>query len=564
MIQIDGITLYQGNCLDVLATLPEASVDFVITDPPYLLNFMGQDWDKTGGDLPTNELVFRSWFAGLVAGEGCFTIVHESLKNRYVCHFGIKMRADEGPLLRALCRRVGAGLVREESPSPDAVIHSSLAVRWEVSSREDCWKIASLLDGTPLFAKKQREYDVWRRALQVWTDKPRGNRWHGPSDQSQMVALWQEMKTLRPFDQELANADFDPLRQPDYLFHNRWAKACLRVVKPGGLLLAFGGTRTYHRLTCAIEDAGWEIRDALMWLYGQGMPKCHDIGKMIDKAKGAVREVVGTKLGRPGYSLANHGRTNEVYGDLHNPEAECAITAPATPEAAKWTGWAMALKPAWEPIVLAMKPMDGTIANNALTWGVAGMNIEDSRVGTESTVRTRGDSLTVAGWASTKRSPVGGSECGRWPANVLLDEEVAAQLDEQTGRLSVTGKRSERSRRAVVKGTTWNVNNHLSREYPNDSGGASRFFYTAKATKKERGEGNDHPTVKPLALMEYLLTLLSSPDGGLILDPFAGSGSTLVAARRQGRQCIGIELDHHNYEIATQRIAHAVPGSSAD
>jgi site-specific DNA-methyltransferase (adenine-specific) len=115
-----------------------------------------------------------------------------------------------------------------------------------------------------------------------------------------------------------------------------------------------------------------------------------------------------------------------------------------------------------------------------------------------------------------------------------------------------------------VKGTTWNVNNHLSREYPNDSGGASRFFYTAKATKKERGEGNDHPTVKPLALMEYLLTLLSSPDGGLILDPFAGSGSTLVAARRQGRQCIGIELDHHNYEIATQRIAHAVPGSSAD
>jgi len=472
-------------------------------------------------------------------------------------------------------------------------------------------------------------------------------------------------------------------------------RAILRVCKPGALLLAFGGTRTYHRLTCAIEDAGWEIRDTLMWLYGQGMPKCGDIGKMIDKSKGAKREIIGTKLGQPGYSLANNGRTNEVYGDLHNPEAECAITAPATPEAAKWTGWAMALKPAWEPIVLAMKPMDGTIAHNALTWDVAGMNIEASRVGTESTVRTRGDSLTVAGWASTKRSPVGGSECGRWPANVLLDEEAAAQLDEQTGRLSVTGKRSERSKNAVVEGTTWGINNHLSREYPNDSGGASRFFYCAKATTNERNKGcekvvtwedvdlsqetdellkqirdisvigthrladaawntmlsgsnitdqsrmaiasimsilirltielrtcnfspssntnasilgatemllaaglnlvavaddidrlrtstsgtmasllsavsaasrvlsrisakgrrgNTHSTVKPLTLMEYLLGLLSTPDGGLILDPFAGSGSTLVAARRLGRRCIGIELDPHNYEIATRRI----------
>ncbi len=160
-------------------------------------------------------------------------------------------------------------------------------------------------------------------------------------------------------------------------------RAIARVCKPGAMMLAFGGTRTYHRLTCAIEDAGWEIRDCLMWLYGQGMPKCGDIGKLIDKSKGAKRRVVGTKLGQPGYSLANNGRTNEVYGDLHNPEAECAVTAPATPEAARWTGWAMALKPAWEPIVLAMKPLDGTIAHNALTWGVAGMNIEACRIGTE-------------------------------------------------------------------------------------------------------------------------------------------------------------------------------------
>ncbi len=213
-------------------------------------------------------------------------------------------------------------------------------------------------------------------------------------------------------------------------------QAIMRVCKPGALLLAFGGTRTYHRLTCAIEDAGWEIRDCLMWLYGQGFPKAPDIGLLIDKAKGANRKVVGTKLGQPGYSLADNGRTNEVYGDLHNPAAECAITAPATELAKLWTGWANSLKPAWEPIILAMKPLDGTLAHNAQRWGVAGVNIDGSRIGTDSTVRTRSpESHSDGGWVSVNRSPVGGSERGRWPANLLLDEEAAALLDEQTGTL---------------------------------------------------------------------------------------------------------------------------------
>jgi site-specific DNA-methyltransferase (adenine-specific) len=329
-------------------------------------------------------------------------------------------------------------------------------------------------------------------------------------------------------------------------------RAIARVCKPGALLLAFGGTKTYHRLICAVEDAGWEIRDCLMWLYGQGMPKCGDIGKLIDKSKGAKREVVGTKLGRRGYSLANNGRTNEVYGDLHNPEAECVITAPATPEAAKWSGWAMALKPAWEPIVLAMKPLDGTIAHNALAWGVAGMNIEAARIGTESTVRTRGDSLTDAGWASTNRSPVGGSESGRWPANLLLDGETAAMLDAQTGTLT-SGTNCVRTKPGDgYHGSLGNAGD--VQVCYGDSGGASRFFYCAKATKKERGPGNDHPTVKPLALMQHLLALLSTPHGGVILDPFAGSGSTLLAAKRLGRRCIGVELTEHNCEIARARL----------
>jgi len=420
-------------------------------------------------------------------------------------------------------------------------------------------------------------------------------------------------------------------------------RAIGRVCKPGALLLAFGGTRTYHRLTCAIEDAGWEIRDCLMWLYGQGFPKSADIGKLIDKAKGAEREVIGDKLDRPGYHL-HEGKGNGCYGGgkgLHAPGTDARlkaaqITAPATPEAARWTGWAMALKPAWEPIVLAMKPMGGTIADNALAWGVAGMNIDacrldtpprtthadgnhvgnrsgatsyrigeegyafpgasgrypanllldeesaaqlDAQTGTLTSGKmkagqkrnaskgeggyhgdfpdeaTATDTYGDSGGASRFFHQVETSEqSGRWPANVLLDEDSAAMLDEQTGPLSITGKRSEHSRNATVKATAWGTNNHKSREYPGDSGGASRFFYCGKATKRERGPGNDHPTVKPVKLMRYLLTLLSSPDGGVILDPFAGSGSTLVAAQKLGRRCIGIELTEHNCEIARNRL----------
>jgi len=339
-------------------------------------------------------------------------------------------------------------------------------------------------------------------------------------------------------------------------------RAIARVCKPGALMLAFGGTRTYHRLICAIEDAGWDIRDCLMWLYGQGFPKAADVGKMIDKAKGAVREVVGTKLGQPGYSLADNGRTNEVYGDLHNPEAECAITAPATAEATRWTGWANALKPAWEPIVLAMKPLDGTLAHNAEKWGVAGMNIDAARVGKNPGYSYNADrnGTTFHGRQGERIKQSAGkrgsqfieSTKGRWPANVLLDKDAAAQLDDQTGTLT-SGSNNVRTKPGDGYHGGMGKAGDAQVAY-GDSGGASRFFYCGKATKRERGSGNDHPTVKPVKLMEYLLTLLSTPDGGVILDPFAGSGTTLLAAKRLGRRCIGVELTEHNCEIARGRL----------
>jgi hypothetical protein len=163
----------------------------------------------------------------------------------------------------------------------------------------------------------------------------------------------------------------------------------LRVLKPGGHLLAFAGTRTQHRMAVRIEDAGFEIRDMIAWVYGSGFPKSHDASKAIDKAAGAEREVIGSKLGLAGYSIADNGRTNAVYGDLHDPASECAITAPATPEAEQWQGWGTALKPAMEMITVARKPLEGTVAQNVLEWGTGAINIDGCRVGSEQTITIR-------------------------------------------------------------------------------------------------------------------------------------------------------------------------------
>jgi site-specific DNA-methyltransferase (adenine-specific) len=311
-----------------------------------------------------------------------------------------------------------------------------------------------------------------------------------------------------------------------------------------------------------------------MWLYGQGFPKAADVGKMIDKSKGATREVVGDKLDRPGYHLCE-GKGNGCYGGgngLHAPGTDARlraaqITAPATAEAAKWTGFASALKPAWEPIVLAMKPMGGTQVHNALTWGVAGMNIDAARIGENPGYKYNADrngtvrngtifhgrqGKRIKQSAAKKGSQFIESTKGRWPANLLLDEEAAAQLDEQTGTLT-SGSNNVRTKPGEgYHGGMGNAGD-VQVSY-GDSVGASRFFYVGKATRKERGPGNDHATVKPLDLMKYLLTLLSTPDGGVILDPFAGSGTTLLAAQQLCRPCIGVELSQHNCEIAKSRL----------
>lgn len=345
----------------------------------------------------------------------------------------------------------------------------------------------------------------------------------------------------------------------------------LRVLKPGAPLLAFGGTRTYHRLVCAIEDAGFEIRDGLMWLYGSGFPKSLDIGKALDKSAGAEREVMGIYIPPDGRRRPDSFRsTGNVFGE-HGGPMETPITAPATDAARLWDGWGTALKPGWEPIVLAMKPLDGTFAHNALAHGVAGLNVEGCRLETTDALGggaygngahrrpeySASDKDATASLSRLNRGIPGFTQpTGRWPPNVMLDEGAAAMLDEQTGERRGATSNS----RHGVQGTCYGTRGSLPKtEGRGDIGGASRFFYCPKASPSDRSAGgkvdNRHPTVKPHNLMRWLCRLVKMPEGTVILDPFMGSGSTGCAALAEGIDFVGIDLDPEHVEVARQRIA---------
>lgn len=351
---------------------------------------------------------------------------------------------------------------------------------------------------------------------------------------------------------------------------------CLRVLKPGGHLLAFAGTRTQHRMCTRIEDAGFEIRDMIAWVYGSGFPKSLDVSKAIDKASGAEREVVGSKLGQPGYSEKTAAEGN-CYGDgLSNGEAKCAITAPATDAARQWQGWGTALKPAMEPVTMARKPLEGTVAANVLEHGTGALNIDGCRVGTETRTNSskpRADRTGfVTGFVSGTQSQV--HDHGRWPANLIHDgSDEVMQAFPHTGPTPGSYETSHRDTTAYSG--SWPE--RIVRMGHKDAGGsAARFFYCAKASKRDRDEGlesfervaaapraNNHPTVKPTDLMRYLCRLVT-PAGGTVLDPFMGSGSTGKAAVLEGFGFIGIEREAEYAAIAEARIAHATEEARAN
>lgn len=396
----DDVTVHHGDCLDVLAELADASVDAVVTDPPYGISFMGKQWDQPG-------------------------------------QFGSRRRATG---------------INPRRGHKDAALEAG-------------------------------KYDLSPAAMLNF------QRWC-----------------------------------------TAWSAECLRILRPGGHMLAFGGSRTWHRLAGGIEDAGFEIRDSIAWLYGSGFPKSLDVSKAIDRAAGAEREV---------------------------PEM------PSTDEAAQWAGWGTALKPSFEPIVVGRKALAGTVAANIAEHGTGALNIDGCRTGAGGHLKwSRPRGLGYNG-AIDHGGDATANELGRWPSNVVLDEQQAAALDAQSG-ISRDGVAVNRNRDIGADRTNniygrRKVHNGIDTGYGGE-GGASRFFpvfrYNAKAPGTERPnvDGTAHPTVKPLDLMRWLVRLVTPP-GGLVLDPFAGSGTTAEACIQEHMRCITIEREADYLPLIVARLS---------
>jgi site-specific DNA-methyltransferase (adenine-specific) len=373
-----------------------------------------------------------------------------------------------------------------------------------------------------------------------------------------------------------------------------WAE-CLRVLKPGGHLLAFAGTRTQHRMAVRIEDAGFEIRDMIAWVYSTGFPKSLDVSKAIDKAAGAQREVVASRRltgtarikGQAAYG-ATSGRSEEAYQDGSEINDTLQITAPATPEAQQWSGWGTALKPALEPITVARKPLAGTVAANVLEHGTGAINVDGCRVGGEPWKAHSPTGLGSVKFFTEGETPViekAPHDAGRWPANLIHDGS-----DEVVGLFPQSSSGANPTRRGGMGYHGAEGQESCDAPRGAESGSAARFFYCAKASKRDRDEGLDafairsagevtggredgsaglqspragagrtngarnvHPTVKPTDLMRYLCRLVTPP-GGVVLDPFMGSGSTGKGAVLEGFRFIGIEREAEYMEIARARI----------
>ena len=549
----DGdVVLYLGDCIEVMAEMDAESVDAVVTDPPYGIGFMGKAWDAAA----ITERVERD-------------------------------NASRGSLGPDSPTRPGRKKPRSSSAYGNRAIAAG-PVRDHTLTRA---RSGSMHAG---------EYDLSLTANAAF-------------------AAWCET----------------------------WAREALRVLKPGGHLLAFGGTRTYHRLTVGIEDAGFEIRDCLSWLYGSGFPKSLDVSKAIDRKRddrddvlavtaeiARLRDAVGmtnrdldavfgfagmaghwtsTKtqptiptveqwaalremLDPPAWVEAEVWRLNGRKGEPgeawksrpvtgkhdaaapaqtwkanngipHDLTAKDRRDIPATDAAQQWQGWGTALKPGWEPCVVARKPLAGTVAENVQAHGTGAINVDGCRIAGDvpSVPQPSLNSPTglVYGYKTGegRNGEMSAAPGGRWPANVVLDEQAAAMLDAQSGERGAVAPASGPthngpSDRGSMAGPFGGMGDRAP-QFHGDTGGASRFFYTAKASRADRntsGADNTHPTVKPTDLMRWLVRLVTPP-GGVVLDPFAGSGSTLVAARAEGFRSIGIEREAEYAEIIAARLS---------
>lgn len=460
------VEIVHADCLEAMRGMADNSVEAIVTDPPYGLEFMGKEWDSFKGE---------AWRSGAGMSKP-----------------GIGDRRTEWPSF-------GGG---------DAANATCAACGGRMRGAKKC---------------RCDEPD--------WRVKGAAVNRNGRSESMRAFGAWCE----------------------------EWAREALRVAKPGAHLLSFGGTRTYHRLAVAIEDAGWEIRDCVMWVYGSGFPKSLDVSKAIDKAAGAEREVVGTNANyRP-----NSGAV--AAAEWFQDRSSGLVTAPATDAARRWEGWGTALKPAWEPVIVARKPLVGTVAENVRRHGTGALNIAGCRVSFTSDADkassfpggklTSHGSGSLAGPGSAQNAERSGfcaqqHAAGRWPANVVHDgsDDVVALFPQSNSNPQA------RHRNVRQDKTQYRIGGDYETDEYGDSGSAARFFYCAKASKADRGEGNTHATVKPLTLMRYLCRLVTPP-GGTVLDPFAGSGTTLLAAQAEGFNAIGIEREAEYVEIIRSRLA---------
>lgn len=343
-----------------------------------------------------------------------------------------------------------------------------------------------------------------------------------------------------------------------------WAVELLRVLKPGAHLICFGGTRTYHRMACAIEDAGFEIRDQIQWLYGSGFPKSHDVSKALDRANGIKREdkfeaSFERRVGPTG------NKRCEKCGKWLVSGSPCQCPRPqdraVSDIAREWEGWGTALKPAHEPIVLARKSLIGNVAENVAKFGTGAMNIDACRVegpmdgvwGTSN--KTTNPDRMFNGSPSRADYRTAPHEKGRWPANIIHDgsDEVLAAFPETTSGTGAVKKATGAGYQANAYGKESRKSGTPNVEY-GGSGSAGRFFYTPKADDDDR-LGSKHPTVKPVDLIAYLCRLITPPKG-IVLDPFAGSGSTGMACLREGFDCVLIEREAEYVADIERRIKH--------
>ena len=404
----------------------------------------------------------------------------------------------------------------------------------------------------------------------VVTDPPYGLSNTKPAQVAETITRWASgERDYLPGGRGFMGKEWDGFVPPPAVWDE-----CMRILKPGGHMLVFAGSRTQDLMGLSIRLAGFDIRDSVAWLYGSGFPKGQSISKAIDKQAGVTRQVVGTAKG-----ARNGNGENVDYGAFASAaDGTYAVTESGSDEARKWEGWNTSLKPAHEPIIMARKPFSGTVASNVMEHGTGALNIDACRVGMSDAERSVVDHRS--GVSENRNSIFGvgqrpedgvwkSSPAGRWPANVLLDPDAAAAMDEQSG----WSKSSSATRRNTAEAHNktgsmgkssgdWETRGHA------DAGGASRFFpvfkYQAKAPAKERpqhtaedGRVVKHATVKPLDLMRWLVRLVT-PEGGVVLDPFAGSGATVEAALLEGMCPIGIEREADYIPLIEARIARTL------